>query len=440
MRKQPGRFIASTSADRDWKRETRSAMKIRIPYGGQKVEVKVEESRVSRVVEPNVVSVGDETETIRRGIEQPINSRRFDEFIADAGDLLFIVNDSTRPTPTAKILEVIYPEVKDKNTRFIVATGIHRAPTEEEFNYIFGNYHDLLKDKIYVHDARKDEDMVYLGTASTGTEMYVNKLGMEAHKLVTVSSVEPHYFAGYTGGRKSFLPGIASYKTIEQNHKHALNPRAQALVLEGNPVHEDMVDALKTVKGKEIFSIQTVLDGQKRIYYCTSGHIHNSFLMAIEKAHEVYCVDIKEKADIVVAVVGYPSDMDLYQSQKGLENGKLALKEGGILILVSECRSGIGDETYYNLLASSRTPQEALQIIKQDYKLGYHKAAKMAEIATWAEIWGVTGLENGDLERAFIRPFHNIQQAIDEAIEKKGETAKILFIMDASLTVPKVRG
>jgi len=440
MCKQPSRFIASTSADRAWERETRAAMKISIPYGGGKVEVKVEGSRVSRIIEPGVVSVGDETEIIRRGIEQPINSRNFNEFIADARDLLFIVNDSTRPTPTAKILEVIYPEIRDKNTRFIVATGFHRAPTEEEFNYIFGNYYDLLKDRIYVHDARKDEDMVYLGTASSGTEMYVNKLGMEAHKLVTISSVEPHYFAGYTGGRKSFLPGIASYKTIEQNHKHALNPRAQALVLEGNPVHEDMVDAFKMVKGKEIFSIQTVLDGQKRIYHCTSGHIHNSFLMAIEKAHEVYCVDIEEKADIVVAVVGYPSDIDLYQSHKGLESGKLALKKGGILILVSECRTGVGDEAYYNLLASSRTPQEALQRIKRDYKLGYHKAAKIAEIATWAEIWGVTGLEGRDLERAFIRPFHDLQQAIDEAIEKKGETAKILFIMDASLTVPKVMG
>jgi nickel-dependent lactate racemase len=415
-------------------------MKIRIPYGKEKVEVEVEENRIAGIVEPNVVSVGDETKTIRKGIEQPINSGSFDEFIADARDLLFIVNDYTRPTPTAKILEVIYPKTKDKNTRFIIATGIHRAPTEEEFKFIFGNYHKLLKDKIYVHDARKDEDMVYLGISSTGTEMYVNKIGVEAHKLVTIGSVEPHYFAGYTGGRKSFLPGIASYKTIEQNHKHALSPRAQTLVLEGNLVHEDMVDALKTIEGKQIFSIQTVLDGEKRIYHCTSGHIHDSFLMAIEKAHEVYCVDIKEKADIVVAVAGYPSDVDLYQSQKALDNGKLALNGGGILILVSECRSGIGEEAYFNLLASSKTPQEVLQKIERAYKLGYHKAAKMAEIATRAEIWGVTGLADEGMEQAFIKPYHEVQEALDRAIEKKGEKAKILFLMDASLTVPKVMG
>jgi len=415
-------------------------MKINIPYGKEKIEIKVEESRVSGIVKPNVVSIGDETNTIRQGIEQPINSKSFDEFISDARDLLFIVNDYTRPTPTVKILDIIYPKIKDKNTRFIIATGIHRAPTKEEFDFILGNYHNLLKDRIYVHDARKDEDMLYLGNSSTGTEMYVNKLGVEAHKLVTISSVEPHYFAGYTGGRKSFLPGIASYKTIEQNHKHALSPRAQALALEGNPVHDDMVDALNTIKGKEIFSIQTVLDGEKRIYHCTSGHIYDSFMKAIEKAHEVYCVDIKQKTDIVVAVAGYPSDVDLYQSQKALDNGKLALKEGGILILVSECRSGIGEGSYFNLLASSKTPQETLQTIEQAYKLGYHKAAKIAEIATWAEIWGVTGIAEQDIEQAFINPCHEVQEAIDKAIEKKGEKAKILFLMDASLTVPKIMG
>lgn len=415
-------------------------MKIGIPYGKQGVVVEVEDSRVSGIIEPNTVSVGDEMETVRKGIDRPFNSRSFDEFIADASDLVFIVNDYTRPTPTAKILGVLYPRIKDKNTKFIIATGIHRAPTEEELSYIFGGHLETLKDRIYVHDARKDEEMAYLGISSTGTEMYVNRMAVEAHKLVTIGSVEPHYFAGYTGGRKSFLPGVASYKTIQQNHKHALDPRAQALVLEGNPVHEDMVDALKTVAGKEIFSIQTVLDGEKRVYHCTSGNIHDSFLMAIEKAHEVYCVDIKEKADVVLAVAGYPSDVDLYQSQKALDNGKLALKEGGILILVSECRSGIGEQAYFDLLASSETPQTALKKIAQEYKLGYHKAAKMAEIATWAEIWAATGLAGQDVERAFIRPCQGVQEALDTAVERKGEQAKILFLMDASLTVPRVTG
>ena len=413
-------------------------MKIKIPYGKGTVEIEADDDRVLGVIEPNPVYTGDEAATIRKGIQSPINSKSFDEFIEDAKDLLFIINDHTRPTPTAKILDVIYDAVKDKDVKFLIATGIHREPNEDELSFIFGNYRTILKDRIYVHESRKDEDMVYLGTSSAGTEMYVNRLMVEAHKVVAIGSVEPHYFAGYTGGRKSFLPGIASYKTIEQNHKHALYHQAKALVLEGNPVHEDMVDAIKTIKGKEIFSIQTVLNRERRIYSCTSGHIHDSFLVAIDKAHEVFCVDVKEKADIVVSVVGFPSDVDLYQSQKALEHGKLALKEGGIIILVSECRDGVGEETYFNLLSSSKTPKEVIEKIEQGYKFGYHKAAKIAEVATWAEIWGVTGLKDKDMERAFIKPFSSVQQAIDKALERKGEEAKLLFLMDGSLTVPKI--
>lgn len=413
-------------------------MKIKIPYGKEKVAVEVDDDRVLGVIEPNPVYIGDEAEIIRKGIENPINSKSFDEFIAGARDLLFIVNDHTRPTPTAKVLEVIYDKVKDKDVKFIIATGIHRGPYEDELDFIFGKYYTILKDRIYVHDSRKDEDMVYLGTSSAGTEMYVNRLGVEAHKLVPISSVEPHYFAGYTGGRKSLLPGIASYKTIEQNHKHALNTQAQMLILEGNPVHEDMIDAIKTIAGKEIFSIQTVLGGRKKVYSCTSGHIYDSFLAAIDKAHEVFCVDIEEKADIVVSVADFPADVDLYQSQKALEHGRLALKDGGIIILVSECRDGIGEKDYFNLLSSSRTPEEALKKIEQGYELGYHKAAKMAELATWAEIWGVTGLKDSDMECAFIKPFPDVQQAIDKALERKGEKAKVLFLMDGSLTVPRI--
>jgi len=413
-------------------------MKIRIPYGKEKVEVEVDDDRVLGVIEPNRVYIGDEAETIRKGIEQAINSKSFDEFLEDARDLLFVVNDATRPTPTAKVLEVIHDKIEDKDIKFIVATGVHRAPIEEEFDFIFGKYYSEFRDRIYVHDSKREEDMVYIGSSANGTEMYLNRLGVEAHKIVPIGSVEPHYFAGYTGGRKFFLPGIASYKTIEQNHKYALLPEARALVLEGNPVHEDMIDALRTIEHKEIFSIQTVLDRDKKIYGCTAGHIHDSFLAAVNKAHEVFCVEIEEKADVVVAIATYPMDVDLYQSQKALDNGKLALREGSIIIMVSKCRTGIGERSFFDLLASSKSPQEALERIEQGYKLGYHKAAKMAEIATWAEIWGVTDLEDKDMEGAFIKPFHDIQQAINKAIEKKGSKAKVLFLMDGSVTVPKI--
>jgi len=414
-------------------------MDIQVSYGkDEKLKVGIPDENVLSVVEPNKVEEQNQTEILLKAIENPINSKSFTEFLSDAKDVLFIVNDGTRPTPTAKVLDIIYEQIKDKNIKFIIATGVHRAPTQEEFDFIFGKYYNIFKDRIYVHDSKKDEDMVHIGTSKNGTEMYVNRLGMGAHKIVIIGSVEPHYFGGYTGGRKSFLPGIASRKTISQNHKYALKPQAQALALDGNPVHEDMIDALKTIADKEIFSIQTVLDGERRLYGVTSGHIHDSFYAAIDKAKEVFCVKIPEKADIVVSVAPYPMDIDLYQSQKALDNGKLALKKGGILIMVSKCRTGIGEPTFFELLSSSDSPQKALETIDKGYKLGYHKAAKMAEIGTWAEMWGVTDLEDKDMNAIFIKPFHNLQNALNKALEQKGKNSKVIFLMDGSITVPMI--
>jgi nickel-dependent lactate racemase len=413
-------------------------LRVGIPYGRETIFVRVDEQNIGEVIYPNDVKTMDEQTTLESALQNPIHSKTFEQFLRDAKDILFLVNDATRPTPTAKVLKILHPMIKNKNTRFLVATGMHRAPTEEEYEEIFGDLRHELKDRIFAHDSKKSEDMVFLGTSKNGTEMSVNKMAVEAHKIVIIGSVEPHYFAGYTGGRKSFLPGVASYKTIEQNHKLALKSSAKALSLEGNPVHEDMEDAIQIIKDKEIFAIMTVLDRHERIYAATAGDITESLKAAIDKAHRVFSVEIKEKADIVVAVAPYPMDIDLYQSQKALDNGKLALNDNGILILVSKCRMGVGSDTFVKLLSSCQTPQDTLDKIDKEFKLGYHKAAKMAEIARWAQMWAVTSLPDDLMESIFIRPFHTLQDAIDAAIAEKGEE-KILFLMNASLTVPKRR-
>jgi len=137
-------------------------------------------------------------------------------------------------------------------------------------------------------------------------------------------------------------------------------------------------------------------------------------------------------------VAPHPMDVDLYQSQKALDNAKLALNPNGILILVSRCRSGVGHDTFVKLLSSAKDPQDALDKIEKKYVLGYHKAAKMAEIARWAEMWAVTSIDSALMKSIFIRPFHSIQRALDEAIAQKGRE-KILFMMAASMTVPRLR-
>lgn len=218
-------------------------MMVQVPYGKEKVEMDIEIP--CEVLVPNEYEVKDGAEILSEALVNPIGAGQLSDFIAGSERLLVIVNDATRPTPTSKVLEGIRDMlVAHRDVKFIIATGAHRAPTEEEYRFIFGGLYDEFKDSIYAHDARRDEDMVYLGRSKNGTEMYLNKMVPEAGNVLVIGSVEPHYFAGYTGGRKSFLPGVASYKTIEMNHKLAMKDGANSLALDGNPVNEDMIDAI----------------------------------------------------------------------------------------------------------------------------------------------------------------------------------------------------
>ena len=408
-----------------------------IRYGRDGVQrVEIPDRNYIGTFSPNDVEIGVPDEIIGASIDAPIGSESLDRFLEGGEDIVFIVNDGTRPTPTAKVLDALAKRMDLRKARYLIATGTHRDMTEEEYNNVFGSHYQELKDRIIAHDAKKSE-CVYLGDAKSGTPMEVNKIAVDADRLVIITSVEPHYFAGYTGGRKSFLPGVASFRTIETNHKLAMNREAQSLVLEGNPVHEDMMDALEQVKGKKIFTIQMVLDRHQNIYKVASGDINKAFAQAVEWANKVFVVPIPEKADVVISVAPYPMDVDLYQSQKALDNGKWALKEGGKIIMVSKCREGVGHATFLTQLSSSKDPKQVLENLKSEYKLGYHKAAKMAEIAVWADIWAVTDLDPELIASANITPFPSVEAAVKKALEENPE-ARVLILSDGSVTIPRV--
>jgi nickel-dependent lactate racemase len=414
-------------------------LKIEIPYNKEQLSIEIAKEKVIGVIEPNdVVVSGTAGAMVLEALDSVNGSETFQEFLDAPGKLLVIVNDGTRPTPTRFVLDVIADTLEAANAEFIIATGVHRGPTREEYDFIFGKHYDRFSGKVHVHDARNKEEMVYLGCSSNGTDMAINRLGVEFEKLLVIGSVEPHYFAGYTGGRKGILPGIAAYRTIEQNHKHALHPDARALVLTGNPVHEDMMDALKILKNR-IFGIMTVLEKNHKIYGVTAGDIHTSFYAAIEKAKQVFVAEVESSADIVVSVSRYPMDVDLYQAQKAIDNGKLVLKDGGILILVAACREGLGEEAFVNLLSSSTSPSKVMETIKGKYILGYHKAGKMAEVFERAEVWAMTDLPDDDLRKIFIKPVKDLQNALETALAEKGPDAGVIFLMDGSVTVPSVK-
>lgn len=415
-------------------------MQVDIPYGKKNVKVNVPEDCV--ILIPNKVSIKDQDKLIEDALENPIGFESYDEFAEKADRLLVIVNDATRPTPTSKILSYLLPVLSSHpDVKFLVATGVHRTPTEEEYRFIFGDTYEVFRRRVYAHDARRDEDMTYLGKSKNGTEMYINKLVPEYGNILVIGSVEPHYFAGYTGGRKSFLPGVASYKTIEMNHKLALSDDACSLALDGNPVNEDMIDAMNVLKDLNVFSIQTILTGDHKLYAVTAGDLIKSFDAAIEYAHQVFCVPLKQKGNIVISAAPYPMDIDLYQSQKALDNGKLALEDDGIIILASKCRDGVGEDAFLELLGKADSPQRILDILGSEYKLGYHKAAKMAQIGIRAQMWAVTDLDDEIIKKSQLKPYSDIQFAVDDAVEvikKKGKKPRTVVMPSGSLTVPLI--
>jgi nickel-dependent lactate racemase len=199
-----------------------------------------------------------------------------------------------------------------------------------------------------------------------------------------------------------------------------------------------MVEAAEAyADGREIYTLLTVLDGKRRIASAFAGDLHKAFYKATAEAERLYAVKIGEKADIVIAVARSPLDLNLYQAHKALEHGKLALKNDGIIILVAACQGGLGDEQFYRLLTLHDKPEKVLEAVEKKYRLGYHKAAKIAELALKAEIWAVTSLEGSIMKKAFIKPYRNVQRALNEALKVKGKDARVLIIPDAGLTIPK---
>jgi nickel-dependent lactate racemase len=411
-------------------------MEIQVPYGQSSITIDCPEENLAGICFPNEEPQRDEGEVLKQALAHPIAAGTVGEFLAEGEDILFLVNDATRPTPTAHILDHLADVIEERHLHFLVATGSHRPPTPEEYAVIFGPWYERYQKNIFSHDVRADTEMITLGTTSRGTPLALNRRVVDTHKVVAISSVEPHYFAGYTGGRKSFFPGVAAYQSMEHNHRLALEEGVSPLALAGNPVHEDLAEAMGVLEGKEIYSLQVVLNRSHRICAAFTGSLEETFSAAAQKAHEVFAVKVSELADIVVTVAPPPMDIDLFQAHKAIEHGKLALKEGGILILVSQCPKGVGNEGFYRLLCRATDPEEVYSLIEASYTLGDHKAAKIADLAVKARIWGVTDLDPGIMEQALIKPYPDLQEALNAAIAEQGPHARVLFLMNGSMLVP----
>ena len=370
-------------------------------------------------------------DSVTRSLSAPNGSSSFESFISKRDRILVVINDHTRPFATA-VLKRLRLNGKDVTT--IISTGTHRAPSPDELTLLLGGTLPPYGGSVVVHNSRDPSSLRRLGRTARGTEVYLNSRVFTADGLVVIGSVEPHYYAGFTGGRKFLLPGLAGFDSIEMNHSLALDDKARILVLDGNPVHEDFMDALQMFgRIDDIFSIQLVMNTDQQISYASSGHIVNSFTDAVQHAMKTYVCRVPSKVDIIVAAVNPPLDLDLYQAQKAIENVKAALNDDGILILVAQCKDGIGNRGFYDLLASKHGLSATG---KGKYTFGGHKALRIQQFLQRAKILAVTDLDPSILETISIRPFRDLQSALNEAVGLKGSDAEVALVNNAGVTVP----
>jgi nickel-dependent lactate racemase len=406
-------------------------MRIKIPYDGAEVELDFPfGADILEAINPPVIS----DQIVRNKI-----NASFSEFKHSFSGkrVSVIVNDATRRLPTPKILRFLLKMIPASQMEILIATGTHRAPTDHELNIVLGDTRKIFSGRIHIHDCRDESSLVNVGVTFRGTPVILNRKLIEAESIVAINSVEPHFFAGFTGCWKSFVPGLSGFSTTVQNHSLAKDEYAKSLSLEKNPLHQDLMEAADFVKNKPIFSIQLITSREGEIVDIYSGDLKPSFDKACLKAKDIFTVDIKNKYEIIFAVGEPPLDINLYQLQKGQEHGAEAVADGGILVVVGACPEGTGSEYFIKLSEDYPTPALALSDkAMQDNRFGIHKLVKTARRLKKIKIWYITKVDDKTIRKVYYEPKESIQAALNDALETMGRHARVAVLRDACFIVP----
>jgi len=362
-----------------------------VPYGSTEETVTLDGTVETVLAYPGDFVERISSDSIVESIEKPLGKPPLRQFLSNSKNLLVVVNDGARRTPTAQILELISPLLEKTSFRVLIACGSHQRPRPREVTRILGKNYANLSTRVIVHDSKRTEGMVYLGRTRRGTELSINSLAIESDRILVITSVEPHYFAGFMGGRKSLVPGISSYSTIVQNHRLALHSMAKAFSLHRNPVNNDMMEIFNYLSEDKVFSIQLLQDRGGKITEVFSGDIQKTFSLLTESTRRLYGVKTGRRADILVSIVS-DGELSLYESRKAIHYGILGLRKGGILIVVSPCARGLGSSHFIEPISASRTPQHLINKVHEDFQLGHQRLAKWVDALLWGEVWLVSDL------------------------------------------------
>lgn len=329
---------------------------IPIPYYTSSLNLHIEEENLEAVIYAKTDSYQPKLSPealVREALEHPIGSPRLSELAKDKKKIVLVTSDHTRAVPSKLTLPILLEEIRKGNPEaeitVLIATGLHRATTEEEQRRMFGD-EIVDHETIAVNDAFRDEDFDFVKELPSGAELWVNRLALTCDLLVTEGFIEPHFFAGFSGGRKSILPGICNAATVNENHSYRAiaSPFAAAGVLKQNPIHEDMVCAARAVNVQ--FILNVALNGEKQVIGAFAGDL--------EKAHEEGVSFVRSLAqcpsvtgDIVITSNGgYPLDQNLYQSPKAVATAEACCRDGGVIIMCASCVDGMGGSHFEKLI------------------------------------------------------------------------------------------
>jgi len=405
---------------------------VSLKYGKGSVTLEIPKERLLGVVKPRP--------SVRRGqripeaLAEPVGAEPLRRLVDRNDRVAVVVSDITRPCPTRAILPFVMRSLKASgvprdNVRILIGTGTHRGHTPAEKRTLLGSYASSIP-QIVDHNM---DSVQYVGTTRRGTKVSVNPFLLDADFALAIGNVDVHYFAGYTGGYKAVVPGLAGKETIERNHSLMTLPNAEPAVVESNPVREDLEEAGRMTGLRYVVNV--VQDERKRIVSSYAGDPIAAQRATIKTVDDLVKVPVRESADIVVASAGgYPRDINLYQAHKAIENASHAVKPGGTIILVAECREGFGNSTFETWMTSASSLDEVGEKLSKHFILGAHKAFALSKIAKRAEIIVASKLQAKSI---ILRTCKKPQDALDDAWRSHGKDASILLMPYAMNTLPE---
>ncbi len=419
-----------------------------LPYYKERLSFSVEDSRLAGVLtsrSEDYEAGKSQTELVRDALASPIGATPLRELAKDKKHIVIISSDHTRPVPSKVTMPVLLEEIRSTNPScritILVATGMHRPTTKEELIDKYGA-EIAENEEIVVHNAYLDEEMTFKGTLPSGGELWLNKLVDEADLLIAEGFIEPHFFAGFSGGRKSVLPGIASKKTVLWNHNALFlaDSRARTGNLAGNPVHEDMLYAAK--QAGLCFILNVVINSEKEVIAAFAGDLTEAHAKGCEFVASLARVK-PIPADIVVTTNGgYPLDQNIYQTVKGMTAGEACVREGGVIIIASSCMDGHGGEFFYKLLADQPSAKAAFDAINgvkpADTQFDQWEAQILARVLCKASVILVSKHCDPDMIKAMhIKHAFTLEEAMEQAEAIVGKDSKVTVIPDGIAVIVK---